>query len=137
LEDPLVTQKDAEQLVYFAHLRPVVQEIPSLEPLGTVLSQSPEPGARLSHNGEVFIEVSNGEPPTFPLPNLIGKTRTEANLEMALLAAETEILVALAPEFVVSDEESWGKIIATSPTPGSLVGADDIVTIFIGRAPDS
>jgi membrane peptidoglycan carboxypeptidase len=137
LADPLITRKDAEQLVYFAHLRPVVAEIPSLEPLGTILSQSPDPGAKLSHNGEVFIEISNGEPPTFPLPNLIGKTRTEANLEMALLAAENEILVALVPEFVVSDEESWGKIIATSPTPGTLVGADDIVAIFIGRAPDS
>ncbi len=136
LEDPLITQKDAEQLVYFAHLRPVVEEIPSLEPLGTVLSQTPDPGARLSHNGEVLIEVSNGEPPTFPLPNLIALTRTEANLVMAQLAAETEILVALVPQFEVSDEESWGRIIRTFPVGGTPVGADDIVTLVIGRAPD-
>jgi len=136
LVEPLITVKQAEQLVYFAHLRPIVKEVPSLEPLGTILSQTPEAGARLSHNGEVFIEVSNGEPPTIPLPNLIGKTRTEANLEMAQLAAETEILVSLIPEFVVSDEDSWGKIISTLPPPGTEVGADDTVIIVIGRAPD-
>ena len=136
LVEPLVTVQEAEQLVYFAHLRPVIEEIPSLEPLGTILSQTPAAGAKLSHNGEVLIEVSNGEPPTIALPNLIGKTRTEANLEMALIAAETEILVPLIPEFVVSDEESWGKIISTLPPPGTLVGADDTVIIVIGRAPD-
>jgi beta-lactam-binding protein with PASTA domain len=135
LAEPL-TVDEAEQLVYFAHLRPVVEEVPSLEPLGTILSQTPDPGAKLSHNGEVLIEVSNGEPPTIPLPNLIGKTRTEANLEMAQIAAETEILVPLVPEFVVSDEESWGKIISTLPPPGTEVGADDTVIIIIGRAPD-
>jgi membrane peptidoglycan carboxypeptidase len=136
LVEPLVTVEQAEQLVYFAHLRPVVAEVPSLEPLGTILSQTPDPGAKLSHNGEVLIEVSNGEPPTIPLPNLIGLTRTEANLVMAELAAETEILVSLVPEFVVSDEESWGKIISTLPPPGTEVGADDSVIIIIGRAPD-
>ena len=104
--------------------------------MGTILSQTPDPGAKLSHNGEVFMEVSTGEPPTFPLPDLRNLTRTEANLVMANLAAETEILVALIPEFVVSDEEAWGKIIFTSPPPGTEVGADDFVTIFIGRAPD-
>ena len=55
---------------------------------------------------------------------------------MANLAAENEILVALVPEFVVSDEEAWGKIISTNPPPGTEVGADDIVTLFIGRPPD-
>ncbi|MBT8165775.1 MAG: PASTA domain-containing protein [Acidimicrobiia bacterium] len=137
LSDPLLTQDEAEQLIYFAHLRPVIEEVPSLEPLGTILSQVPDAGAKLSHNGEVKLEISNGEPPTFPLPNLIGKTRTEANLEMALLAAETEILVALVPEFVPTpDSEAWDKIILTRPPPGTEVGADTIVTIVIGRAPD-
>ncbi len=136
LEDPLITEKAAGQLVYFAHLRPVFEEVASLEPMGTIVSQTPDPGAKLSHNGAVFMEVSTGEPPTFPLPDLRNLTRTEANLVMANLAAETEILVALIPEFVVSDEEAWGKIIFTSPPPGTEVGADDFVTIFIGRAPD-
>ena len=136
MAEPLVTVAEAEQLVYFAHLRPVIEEVPSLEPEGTILSQTPDAGAKLSHNGEVAIEVSNGEPPTIPLPNLIGLTRTEANLEMALLAADTEILVPLVPEFVVSDEESWGKIISTLPPPGTEVGAEDTVIIVIGRAPD-
>lgn len=138
LVEPLVTVTEAEQLVYFAHLRPIIEEVPSLEPMGTILSQSPDAGAKLSHNGEVTIEVSNGEPPTFPLPNLIGMTRTEANLVMAQKATETEVLVAaLVPEFVVSDEESWGKIISTLPPPGTEVGADDTVILIIGRAPDA
>lgn len=137
LADPLLTRKEAEQLIYFAHLRPVIAEVASLEPLGTILSQVPDAGARLSHNGEVLLEISNGEPPTFPLPNLIGLTRTEANLVMAQLAAETEILVALVPEFVPTpDTEAWDKIITTRPPPGTEVGADTIVTLVIGRAPD-
>jgi membrane peptidoglycan carboxypeptidase len=137
LENPLLTQKAAGQLVYFAHLRPVFEEIPSLEPLGTILSQTPDAGAKLSHNGQVLIEISNGEPPTFPLPNLIGMTRTEANLIMAQLAADTEILVAPVPEFVPTpDTEAWDKIILTRPPPGTEVGADTIVTLVIGRAPD-
>ena len=137
LEDPLLTQREAGQLVYFAHLRPVFEEIPSLEPLGTILSQTPDAGAKLRHNGQVLVEISNGEPPTVPLPNLIGMTRTEANLIMAQLAADTEILVFLVPEFVPTpDTEAWDKIILTRPLPGTEVGADDIVTLVIGRAPD-
>lgn len=137
MSDPLLTEDAAGQLVYFAHLNPEFVEVPSLEPLGTILSQTPEAGARMSHNGTVVIEISNGEPPTFPLPNLIGMTRTEANLVMAQKAAETEILVALVPEFQVTDPESWGRIILTRPPAGTEVGADDVVTIVIGRAPDS
>jgi membrane peptidoglycan carboxypeptidase len=137
MSDPLLTQDAVGQLIYFAHLNPQFVEVPSLEPLGTILSQTPAAGAKMSHNGTVVVEVSSGEPPTLALPNLIGKTRTEANLQMATLAAETEILVQLVPEFQVSDEESWGKIILTRPPAGTQVGADDVVTIVIGRPPDA
>jgi membrane peptidoglycan carboxypeptidase len=130
-------KKEATQEILFAHLTPEFVDVDSLEPEGTILSQLPEAGGIMNHAGVVVIEISTGLPPTVPLPNLLMLTRTEANLVMAGLAAETGVLVALVPEFQVSDPASWNKIFLTRPTPGALVGSDDIITIFIGKPPDS
>jgi penicillin-binding protein 1A len=129
-------KKEATQEILFAHLTPEFVDVDSLEPEGTILSQLPEAGGIMNHAGVVVIEISTGVAPTVPLPNLLTLTRTEANLVMAELAAETGVLVALVPEFRVSPE-AWNKIFLTRPAPGTLVGSDDIVTIVIGKPPDS
>lgn len=131
-----LTQDEAKKAIYRAHLNPSFVEVKSLEPEGTVLSQAPEAGARMTHNGTVTIEVSNGEPPTFPLPNFIGKTRTEVNDELLAIAAETEILVVFTTEFRVTDPEAWNKVVATLPPPGTEVGSDDVITLIVGKPPD-
>ncbi len=138
IPDIMGMQRDvATQTMLFAHLTPNFVEVDSLEPEGTILSQVPEAGGIMNHAGVVTIEISTGLPPTVPLPNLLDLTRTQANQVMAELAAETGVLVALVPEFTVTDPEAWNKIWLTDPRPGALVGSDDIVTIFIGKPPDS
>jgi membrane peptidoglycan carboxypeptidase len=130
-------EREAKNEVYSAHLNPAFEPVDSLEPEGTILSQTPEPGARMNHNGTVTIEISTGLPPTVPLPSLIGMTRTEANQIAAEIAAESNILLNLVPQFTVTEPESWNLIVATLPPAGTPVGVDDVITIVIGKAPDA
>ena len=129
-------EKDAQQAVYFAHLNPVFEEVKSLEPEGTILSQTPDPGVQLTHNGTVTIEISNGEPPTVILPELIGRTRTEAATILLDLITESEIVISFVFEERVTDPEAWDKVFLTLPPAGTEVGADEVVTIIIGKPPD-
>jgi beta-lactam-binding protein with PASTA domain/predicted Ser/Thr protein kinase len=58
------TQDLAEQKINAAMLRPVVSNVASDAPAGTVTAQDPEPGTKLPYNGTVVISVSLG--PTTP-----------------------------------------------------------------------
>jgi serine/threonine-protein kinase len=58
------TQEDAEQKITDAGLRPVVSNVASDAPAGTVTAQDPEPGTKLPYNDPVVISVSLG--PTTP-----------------------------------------------------------------------
>jgi len=100
-------------------------------------SMTPHPDVSFGEFGWLPVAGAFEVPaPTITLPNLLTLTQTEANLVVTDLAAETGVLVTLIPEFAVTDPEAWGKIFLTRPPPGSEVGADDLVTIVIGKPPD-
>lgn len=133
---PLVVgliRADATEALLNAHLRPAVVEVASLEPKGTVLSQSVDPGAEVAQGAEVSIEVSTGEPPTVPLPDLTFKTVAEA-IDI-LRAIEAESGVQLSLEQITqptSDPSLVGKILAQTPSPGSTLQSGALIRVVVG-----
>jgi eukaryotic-like serine/threonine-protein kinase len=82
-------------------------DVPSNEPAGTVVAQSPQPGAELSRGSIVRLDVSTGaadpETPALPrnvdVPSLVGRTLGAAQdeLEARGLVVRVEYLAADAP----------------------------------------
>jgi beta-lactam-binding protein with PASTA domain len=91
-----------------------VAELPSPEPLGTVLATLPPAGTPLAPGGGVRLLLSQGAPsgPTWPLPRLVGLSRKEALflLNAAGLKVEVEEVPSGAPQ---------DTVIAQEPAPGT------------------
>lgn len=122
------------ELLLTAHLNPNVVEVPSLEPIGTILSQSATPGAEVAQGTAVTVEVSSGVPPEAPLPNLVGLTPAQVDEALATLAEETRLQLGYFVEY----RDTWtpeevGRVLATRPAAGTIVTPDDTITIVVGR----
>jgi membrane peptidoglycan carboxypeptidase len=136
-------EEDAVDAVFEAHLRPVVEQVASIEPIGTVVAQDPDPSAEgapspmtVKQGTKVTLYVSTGEPPSAPLPDLTGMTVDEAIAALDQFAEETGVEVSFVVEFVETTEPSLvGLIVATSPSAGTVVTYGDEITLFVGTEP--
>ena len=138
----------AKDVIYAAHLQPILVEVDSLEPAGTVVEQLPPPGpswvdeaggAHTIHEGDqVTLSVSTGIPPSAPLPNLIGKTVEEVQAILDQLALDTGVQVTFVTQQVqTSDPTLYGIVMTTSPAAGTTITQGtpgSQITLFIGVA---
>ena len=58
-----MTEREAQDAIYKAGLRAVIEEVASLEPEGTFLEQSPTGGAEVTQGSVVTVRFSSGVPP--------------------------------------------------------------------------
>jgi penicillin-binding protein 1A len=129
-----LTREDATKVLRAAHLNIDVIELASLDPAGTVVSQSVEPGTSVSQGTTVSIYVSTGETPTGALPNLIGLTFDEAITLIDEFELSTGVKVSLFQQKAnVTDPAQAGRIIGTSPPPGTGLTASATITVFVGQ----
>jgi serine/threonine-protein kinase len=93
---------------------------------GTVLEQTPGPGARAARGSVVTITVAE-QPRQVAVPNVVGRTQNEATrtLSRAGLGIDVEEAPADSP-----DED--GVVQAQSAQPGDKVDRDTTVTITVG-----
>jgi serine/threonine-protein kinase len=127
-------QEDAEQVLRGAFLNYEVLEVASLDPEGTVVSQSVEPGTTVNQGSTVTIYVSTGETPTAPLPNLVGLTFEEAVEVIQEFELTTGVRVNLFQQkMVVTDPSQVDRIVSTNPGPGTQLTESATVTVFIGQ----
>jgi penicillin-binding protein 1A len=127
-------QDDAETVLRAAFLNYEVIEVPSLDPAGTVVTQSPEPGTTLTQGSLVTLYVSTGETPRGPLPNLVGLTFEEAVTAVEEFELATGVLVNLFQQKVnVTDASQVNRIVSTNPNPGTQLTESATVTVFIGQ----
>jgi penicillin-binding protein 1A len=112
-----------------ARLNASVEPVPSLEPAGTVVNQSPGGGATVRQGSFVTIYISTGEIPVGALPNLQGLTFDEALGIVRSFELDSGVLVNLIQaEAPTTDPAMVGRIVATEPPPGTPVeGAIDVV----------
>ena len=116
-----------------AKLNASVEEVPSLEPEGIVVNQSPGGGSTVRQGSFVTIYVSTGEIPAGSLPNLTGLTFDEALEIVRSFELDTGVRVNLVQENAgTPDPALVGRIINTNPPPAAAVqGAVDVVA-FVG-----
>ncbi|MGH2424968.1 MAG: protein kinase domain-containing protein [bacterium] len=96
---------------------------------GFVISQNPQPGARLERGSPIHLVVSKG-PQRIQMPLLVGRSLTEARrmlqeLGVTLAAVKTVPTADVNPETIVDQ----------SPSPGTRIRAQDAVTVTVTVRP--
>lgn len=96
---------------------------------GFVISQNPQPGARLERGSPIHLVVSKG-PQRIQMPLLVGRSLTEARrmlqeLGVTLAAVKTVPTADMNPETIVDQ----------SPSPGTRIRSQDAVTVTVTVRP--
>lgn len=129
-------QDEAEKALAAAGLRAEAVPMASLDPAGTVISQSAEPGAKIRQGSVVTIFVSTGETPKALVPNLIGLTFDEALTVVQEIEKNTGVKIGLFQASVeVEDLSLVGRVVSTTPAPGTEISGSTTITVYVGRAP--
>ena len=117
-----------------AGLHAIVVKIASAEPEGTILSQSPEGGTKITQGKAVTIQISTGIPPVMP-PWVGSDVATVPDL-MATLNEQTGLeLTWIFMDVATTNPSLWGKVAATNPTSGADLIYQQVVTVFVGTEP--
>jgi serine/threonine-protein kinase len=95
---------------------------------GSVISTSPAAGVQAPRGSTVTMVVSTG-PQQVDVPNVIGKTQSDAT--STLTAAAFDVRVVQVP----STPANSGKVITQAPTAGTTVNKGTQVTITVGTGP--
>jgi beta-lactam-binding protein with PASTA domain len=97
----------------------------SAQPTGTVLTQAPAGGARLSTGGVVALTVSSGSA-TVIVPNAVGLSETEGRdrLTSAKLPHTVQRVFSERPE---------GEVISQSPAAGTAVQAGQSIVLRVSK----
>ncbi len=96
----------------------IVKSVPSSEPVGKILSQSPEAGSYISGSQVIKIEISGGNEMTV-IPNLTNMTKEEAVIELLKAGFLYENIsfgekynTSILPECVVDISPSIGETVS-------------------------
>jgi beta-lactam-binding protein with PASTA domain len=124
-------QENAQRRLNSAGLKAGVVYVPSQEPEGTVVSQSPSPEVVRKRGTRVQLNVSLGPSPgeQVAVPNVLGMD--PAGAKSRLRAAGFEVLTL--PQGV-SDRSQIGKIIDEQPARGRRAPSGSTLVIYVGRA---
>ncbi|MGH8934864.1 MAG: PASTA domain-containing protein, partial [Acidimicrobiia bacterium] len=127
---------EAKDEILKAHLKPAVHTVNSFAPKGTVLGQSPGPGAVVQQGSGVSLSVSSGLPPAAPVPNLLGIPEAQVDPAVQAFADSTGLTVSYSLAYSpTSDPNLVGKVTAVSPAPGTMIENGAHLTITIGTQP--
>jgi eukaryotic-like serine/threonine-protein kinase len=122
---------EAERLIQEAGFTVVTQtEFHPEYPDGTVLGQTPEPGAAAPVGTSVTLVVTSQQPPVVTVPNVIGQPKQAAQSQLG--GAGFEVSVATAPE--ANAAYHAGAVVAQSPAPGAQKPPGSTVTITVNPA---
>jgi serine/threonine-protein kinase len=115
----------AETQITNAGFTPNPIQVPDSHPSGTVISQSPSPGAKADKGSTVTIKVSQG-PGNVAVPSVAGLPKQQANdtIRAAGLKVARAVLQA-------NDNVAAGSAIGTEPVAGQQVPLGTAVTLFV------
>ncbi len=122
-------QTDALQILVDRDLRRGRFDVPSKEPQGTVVAQSPAPGKRVPRNTNVRINISKG-PQQVSVPSVVGELFEDA----APLLQQAGFAVARRD---VDSNEQAGVVLAQNPRPNSVTSEGATITLSVSRGPSA
>ena len=127
-----MTEENAREAVFAAHLRPETVEVDSSSPSGTVLSTDPEQGEGTDQGATVLISVSTGAA-TLTVPDLTGLDPETAVEQAEGLRQQIagELVVEVAYE-AVEDADLVDQVIRTEPGAGESLNPGQPLVIVVG-----
>ncbi|HSJ26704.1 MAG TPA: penicillin-binding transpeptidase domain-containing protein [Acidimicrobiia bacterium] len=126
-------QRDAAfELARSRSLVPWEVPVPSLEPAGTVTGQSEFPGTEVPAGSTLYMNVSTGEIPQSVMPDLFGRTYDEAVEIFRQIEQQSGVRVTLVQTSQPGNPANVGRIVSSSPPPGTLIDYGDLITVFVG-----
>jgi len=122
-----VSVEDATQQLEQAKLVARPSTVPSSQPQGRVVAQSPSAGEKVARDSPVRINVSGG-PGTATVPDVRGSTveNATADLKAAGLGVKTQ---------QVESDEPEGTVVSQSPAAGAKVDRGTAVTLRVSTRP--
>jgi len=128
-----LTEEDARRRLAAALLNVTVEPVASLEPEGTVVSQSRAPGSTVTQGGFITIFVSSGETPTGRVPDLVGMTIEDAVAALTVFEEESGVSVGWVQQKVqTEDPDEIGRVIRTNPDAGTRVEGTFQIVLIVG-----
>jgi serine/threonine-protein kinase len=120
--------QSALQQIRDAGFQASVAYVPSAEPFGNVVAQSPAAGATAPQSSRVTVNVSAGRSGTaLTVPSTIGMTIPEA------VAAVNEAGLRLTMlRRTVTDQSQGGKVVAQTPSAGAHAPRNSQVVVYMG-----
>jgi serine/threonine-protein kinase len=149
------TQGDAVQALTALGLKPVLQNVPSDKPAGTVVGQKPPAGKEVDKGAEVTVNVSTGAGPatttttttattTSTTTTTPGTTTTAAPVRVprVVALAQTPALrrlnvLGLLPTVVyVRSSQPANRVVSQSPAPGTSLRPGARVRVNVSTGPN-
>lgn len=125
---PAVTglqQERAEAEVRDAGLDPETTRQESSKPRGIVLAQSPDPGTKVDEGADVRLVVSTG-PPRETVPDVVGRTESEAVADLTKVGFEADVTKAF------SDKKA-GLVVSQEPKAGANLKEGSAVALTVSK----
>lgn len=122
-------QQTAQSTLEGVGLKVSFSAVDSAQPTGTVIGSSPSAGSTVPRGSTVTLQVSRGN--RLPVPSLAGLTTSQATQALAQAGFSGSLALSSRP---VSDPSQDGRVVAQSPSAGSLAGRSDTITVVVGSA---
>ena len=140
------TQGDAVQALTALGLKPVLQNVPSDKPAGTVVGQKPPAGKEVDKGAEVTVNVSTGSGPatTTATTTTTASTPSAAPVQVPKVVglAQTPALsqlngLGLRPTVVyVSSSQPANRVVSQLPAPGTSLRPGARVRVNVSTGPN-
>jgi beta-lactam-binding protein with PASTA domain len=122
----------ARKLIRKAGLVTEFKRVPSEEPKGTVVSQSPKPGRTAKRGAHVLVNVSLGPKPTQGaqpvVPDITGQDEATATQDLQAAGYQVEVVSQ-----DTTDPAENAVVVNQDPAAGQTAPANSKVTIYVGR----
>jgi serine/threonine-protein kinase len=105
-----------------------VRYLPDVRP-DLVIDQSPEAGAVVKPGRSIYLVLNRQDKPIYPMPDLVGRTETEARQELERLG----MIVSQVQNQSVSAREQDGRVLSQSVQPEVSLRLGSAVTFIVGR----
>jgi serine/threonine-protein kinase len=137
-----------------AHLKPVLQNVPSAQPSGTVVAQKPKAGSEVDKGSKVTLNISTGTPSTTTVSTTTTTATTATTTaptgtraqkvsvpRVTGLAAAPALrrlnVLRLRPTLAYRrSSQPVGRVLSQSPAPGSTVARGARVPLVVSAGPN-
>jgi beta-lactam-binding protein with PASTA domain len=122
--------KQARKEIRKSGLITEVKYVPSQEPEGTVVAQSPKPDTSAKTGDHVLVNVSLGPKPSGlkTVPDVVGQDVASAVAELEAAAFKVQVI-----DEPTSDQSQDGLVVDEQPAASTQAPAGSEITIYVGR----